>query len=316
MSSEKKIAAWVKRQLGDIPAAVRFVLTHGEDSESRTTLLKAGRGEGDMSERAAAIAASVWESASEHADCYEGKQRYALASFGAEDEEPLATLPIPIGVKSYEHEPGEPNEKGIISQLLRTVQHQHELILTTVASVLSPLREENKDLRERSLNLEARCRESAELWEELQSAKHTRDLEALKAGSLIDLREKVGSEAMKALPFILKALSAKPAAALPAADSKIDPVANYQQKMREVFKLVDRDAIYSCLEPGGKAQLDALLGLGANPKDSDAFKETFRAVWIALPGEVTEAIVGQLGGRLDLAGELTDMLEPAQGVTR
>lgn len=331
MSEEKRIARWLRCQLQDVPPAVRFALSHkGEDGEVET-LTKSQSGKGDLSERADAIAAKIWETATHHQECFAGKQRYKLTAFTTNDENAgddggSDSLSFALGVDGFKVDPSEPNERGIIQALMATVRQQNQMILENAAAVSRPLQEENKALRERLSHVEQYQIEAIEVLEEVRTMKHQRDLELLRAGSDVDMRQQMFKEFRQHAPMLLKAFAGgkteapngnanagdgKAEKALPpAASPNTASVGHYQRILRDVWRVVDRGPVLACLTSAECAELDNLLGLGTDPSSVEEYRENMRKLWSKLSEEVSDALIAKLATTPALAIELTDLLEP------
>jgi len=316
---EKKIANWLRNRLEAIPSAGRFELTHQADmGEETTTLLRLepGSGDGEAHSRARELSEQIVEAATEHANAYEGKQRYRVLALEAETFEELGVYVFALGLGGgiARSEPGEPTERGLLAQLMRHNQHLAQINVEQSQAVNQALIAENRDLRGRVQQVEAQRAEWFELLETMHSARHQRELEMMAEAGRKENRDKAIRLLMQYVPELVKKIDlgalgvGNANVKLPA--PKPDPLADAHEKMRRVWRLLDRDWIAGRLDEENRARVDALLGIGDKLETVEDFATKLGVLWASLDEDVTDEIQKTiLAHDAPLALELTQLMQ-------
>lgn len=307
---QPKLKRWIKARLECLPGAERFEL-RGTDE---TVLVRFERIEGvAYDEQAGERAEDCWQAASEHADAFEGRQRFRLIASAGEGE--VGTLVFAIGkgatgaAFSQKTDLGESTERGLLAQLMRHNQQLAAINVESVQSVLGPLISENQDLRKRIGEVEERRIEWFEALESLGGKKHERELEAVEAGARAEFRNRMmNGLADKWIPELLAKLQsgASAAPALPASRGEVEDAS---ELVRSVLGTIDKPALLRQLDSGEQATLDGLCGIGVAPATLDDFRARLRGIWLELPDEVASDLTTQILARPDLAARLSALLE-------
>ncbi len=306
---QPKLKRWIRARLDCVPGAERFELI----GASEELLVRFEREARDHEEQSAERAEDCWQAASEHADAFDGKQRFRLVAYSGELT--TGTLVFAIGkgatgaAFSQKVELGESTERGLLAQLMRHNQQLAAINVESVQSVLGPLISENQDLRRRIGEVESRRTEWFEALEHLGGQKHERELEQIEAGARAEFRNRMMKGlADRWIPELISKLQPGQASAgaLPASRGEVDDA---QELLRGVMGSIDRPALIRALSASEQAQLDSLCGIGAAPASLDDFRAKLRGIWLELPDEVTSDLTTQILTRPDLAARLSALLE-------
>lgn len=320
MSLEKKIANWLRNRLEMLPAAGRFELEHIPDmTEDPVLLLKLDAGSGESSfDRARELSESIHETAHQNSEAFDGRQRYRIKAFSRDDdEEEIGLYVFAMGIEGFgRSEPGEPTERGLLAQLMKHNQALAQINVEQSQAVNSALIAENRDLRSRVDRVESQRQEWFELIEELHSSKHEREMDMLRESAKAEQRDRALGLLAKYVPEALKQLGMRgQGAQLPAAQSndvgevETNPVADAQDKMRRVWRLLDRDYMAGHLDEQNQARVDSLLGIGDPIATMEEFSDKLRLLWSSLDDEVTDKIQEMIfTGDPMLAAELVSLM--------
>lgn len=295
----KKVGNWIRHRIEMVPAAARFELAHSPDTGEESSILgkfEATSGESSH-ERARELSELIYEQAEEHSQAYEGRQRYKLHAY-SRDEDEVGVYVFAIGLSGMARaEPGEPSERGLLAQLMRHNQMLAQINVEQSQAVNSALIAENRDLRSRVDRVEGQRQEWFELLENLHSERHLREMEMLQQSQAAENKAKVVSILARYIPEAMKQIgggSRSPGSpkqeTKQLAPAKSDPLADAHDKMRRVWRLLDRDWIAGHLDEQNRERVDRLLGIGEPIASLEDFADTLRALWLSLADDVTEQI--------------------------
>lgn len=308
---QRKLKHWVKQRLEMVPSASAFTLEHvPEMSEEVAVLARLGVQSGDSDERARELADSVFEQADDHSHAYEGRQRYKLRALDEEGEE-IGVYVFALGFANglSRAEPGEPTERGLLAQLMRHNQLLAQINVEQSQAVNSALIAENRDLRGRVEKVEGQRQEWFELLENLHSARHQRELEMAQEAAKAETQGKALRLLAQYVPEAIKKLS-PPKGGEGGKSLSASPLESAHEKMRRVWRIIDREWLLSHLDKTAKENVDALLGIGAKVETLEQFSERLRALWVGLPEDVSEELQNQIMTRdTSLALELVALID-------
>jgi len=309
---QRKLKHWIKQRVEMVPSAVQFTLEHvPEMSEEQAILARVVVQSGDSDERAREMSDSFWEQADDHSHAYEGRQRYKIRALDEESEE-IGVYVFAIGIANglSRAEPGEPNERGLLAQLMRHNQLLAQINVEQSQAVNSALISENRDLRGRVEKVEGQRQEWFELLENLHGQRHARELEMVQETARGENRSKALRLLAQYVPEAIKKLApATSSSGLKTATVEADPLADAHDKMRRVWRIVDREWLLSHLEKPARENVDALLGIGAKVETLEQFVSRLKTLWAGLPEDVSEELQSQILARdTSLALELARLI--------
>jgi hypothetical protein len=312
---QRKLANWIRHRVEMLPSATRFELEHvPEMSEDPSILLKVdARGETHEShERSRELAEQFFELADEHSHAFTGRQRYKLRAFDFEAVE-IGCYVFALGFtgagSSAYSEPGEPNERGLLAQLMRHNQQLATINVEQSQAVNSALIAENRDLRGRVEKVEAQRQEWFELLEGLHSQRHQREIEMVQEGARAETRNRALKLLSQYVPEALKKLGNGSAPAQLTAPEPT-PLEKAFSQMRRVWRVVDRPWLLSHLDDENKERVHALMGAGAPIESIERFGHELKTLWASLPEDISDELQTQILTRdPSLAGELLELLD-------
>lgn len=220
-------------------------------------------------------------------------------------------------------------QTGLLGMLMRHNDSMQRNFMDALGGILGPLVSTCEQQRLRLQKYEEDRLEFMDRMERLSSLQHERDMEVIKVGSQNERRQKiVGKLADEVIPrlaaqffagkggatvaALMMGAAAKEASSSSGSDSGSEAqgsglgaqgstngegrrsVPYYQERLREVFRVIDRKAISDNLSEIQAANLDGLLGMGEDPKSVSEYKQRFMCVMGELPKEVLDAIMARL----------------------
>lgn len=301
-----------------IPSAGRFELYHcPEMHEEEASLLRLDVEGGETHERARDLSEQIFEVADEHRQAFEGRQRYRLLALERDTMEEIGVYVFALGLGSSlaRSEPGEPTERGLLAQLMRHNQQLAQINVEQSQAVNAALIAENRDLRSRVESVDKQRSEWFELLETMHSERHEREIEVLREEARSESRSRALQLLARYVPEALKQIGSKGTTGAPSssgggqipARSELEEAAD---KMRRVWRTLDREWIAGKLDEQNRERVDSLLGIGTPPKTMEEWTDKLRSLWVSLPEDVTETIQTTILSRdPSLAMELAGLMD-------
>lgn len=314
----KKIARWARQRIEQIPAAARFELWHCQEIGEPVALCKIQCGSGSAEDRAHEVASQFFDASDDHSKAFDSNQRYKIAAFDLSDDElAIYVFAAGNGISSpsvARAEVGEPTEKGLLAQLMRHNQQLAQINSEQSAAVNSALIAENRDLRGRVQKVEEQRHEWFELLETLHGQRHERELELAQAHAQAEQKSKAFRLLAQFAPEVVRKLTVapKPAPAPALLAAQPSQLETAHEKMRSVWRILDREWLRGHLDADNLARVESLLGAGLPLANVEEFGSKLRELWESLPLDVSEELQAMIFSRdPGLASELVGFLPSA-----
>jgi hypothetical protein len=179
----------------------RVSLAHGKSSGASIPLQAWTIDQAHRSQaHAQSMAADVYRAAQDHAEAFDGVQRYELLAYYGDEQAPQRRTAFRVtNAERSSMSAAEPTEeattRGLLAQMMRHNEATARLSLQTTEVNFRTLHAQNTELRAENESLRTRLHESMTAVEKALSEQHSRDLEtkrfALKAHQTAQLVEKV-----------------------------------------------------------------------------------------------------------------------------
>mgnify|MGYP001565998262 FL=1 len=306
---DPKLRAWIGQRLMAYPRAEFFSLYHSsvegfggnEPLFKHQVLEEKGSEEKDLDKEIDSIAEEVLEVSRQHCDAFDGqRQRYKLA---AEDgaNSVIATYLFNKGSKmrpglleSGMSEP--PTERGLMGALMRHLEATQQQVTVLTEAFVSPLIQENADLRRRQDQYEERRWDMWQKLEEVNSLAHARDLETKE----FEIDQKRRSDFFDKLithwgPEIIRKfqLPESKTACSPASADESAAVVKMQAALRDVLSILtseERDRMLENFDSEKRVLFDSLIGFGKTPEKVSVFRGHLVELWSGLPDDLSSEI--------------------------